>query len=127
MKLLRIVSTICLFGVSTALAQASQTDLKRAGFSGAVYAVSSAERFYIKDTGEWSEAVLHKTQYYDKDGNITLELEYVRKSVVTRSTFSRSTPGELVTKIESTISPSHTLEPASHSGTSTAGSAAPPP
>jgi TonB family protein len=88
-------------GISTVSAQSSQNDLKRAGLAGQVYAVSSRTKFDDQKHGKSGDTIHHSTQYYDKDGNLTLELSYINNVVVTRKTFSRPATGELVEKAES--------------------------
>jgi TonB family protein len=103
MKFPLVILVIGLLCSLCASGQTPQSDLKRAGLIGLVYAVSSTDKVHIKAEDKTYEQN-HVTQYYDKNGNLTLELSYLDKAVVARRTFTVPTAGELIERVE-TIKP----------------------
>jgi TonB family protein len=79
----------------------NKTDKQRDGFSGQVYAVSEATLSATQQKAKApSGAERHTTSYYDKDGALTLRLDYVEGQMVRRRSFRHTSPGEIMETIE---------------------------
>jgi len=79
----------------------NKTDRERDGFSGQVYAVREAALSAAQQKANApSGADRHTTSYYDKDGALTLRLDYVEGRMVRRRSFRHTSPGEIVETIE---------------------------
>src|SRR5215469_9216090 len=93
-----LVSTLLIAqGVST---QLIQTDRDREELKGQVYAVRHTVRHVNEASGKLEELTTHTTDYYDKEGNLTLSLVYAEGRAVTRKTYIHNGSGETVEKVD---------------------------
>jgi len=98
------------FGISLGLALVfawagtslqNKTDRERDGFSGPVYAVREATLSAAEQKANApSGAERHTASYYDKDGALTFQLDYVGVRMVRRRSFHHTSPGEIIETIE---------------------------
>jgi TonB family protein len=95
MKSIGVCLLFALVAAQPALSQQRKTDRERDGLSGEVYAVRESHNFPAG--GAFTS---HTTSYYDKNGNLTLKLEYAGGRMVKRRSFRYTGPDELVEKIE---------------------------
>jgi TonB family protein len=99
MKSVGVCLLFALVAAQTALSQQRKTDRERGGLSGEVYAVSTMYKSRGRDSGAQAPQ-FHQTEYYDRSGNRTLELDYWGDRMATRKTFRHNGPDEIIETIE---------------------------